>query len=311
MKHIAIILALLIILTACSSTSEQTSSSADNNAVPSDSQSTLSGEQSTAAEPTGTGKIIIGIKDKAVGLTDISSIKLTITSIMLHKQSGWETLNTREKEFDLLDLNAKGLTGLFAEEDIPAGNYDMVQINAAKVEVTQAEEIKNAVLPSKTIKIKANFVVEDGKTSSVVLDFIASESLHKTGTGRIIFSPVIQLEIKKNAQTSMSGNNVAINAGDITASKKVGMDVNGNVDVGLSINPTADLSYENNKVLLKKDSVVTEARLGSTASTAEEDTNTTVGVGETYGLQRRLGEDYTAPKSTVCTLRSGGSNCAK
>lgn len=309
MKYIAIILAILVILTACSSTTEQTSTSGENTTTKS-SDSSQSTDQSTtqsSAEPAGTGKIVIGIKDKAVGLTDISSIKLTITSIMLHKQSGWETLNTRDKEFDLLDLNTKGLTGLFANEDIAAGNYDMIQINAAKVEVTQAGENKNAVLPSKTIKIKADFVVEDGKTSAVVIDFIASESLHTTGTGRLIFAPVIKLEAKKNAQASVSGNNVAITSGDIIANKKVGMDASGNVDVGLSINPSADLSYENSKVLLKKEGVIVEKRLDAPETSSSE--NTTVAVGQTYGLQTRLGDYNDDEKSTVCTLRSGGSNC--
>jgi len=315
MKYTAIILALLIMLTACTSTVDQLAANADNASPSADVQTSSKPSSAgaseaspqTTAELSGTGKIVVGIKDKAVGLTNVNSIKLSITSIMLHKQSGWETLNTRDKEFDLLALNSKGITELFAEEEIPAGNYDIVQLNVAKVEVVESGENKNAILPSKVVRIKTAFTVEDGKTSSIVFDFIASESLHTTGLGRIIFSPVIKVEARKNAQALMSGNSVSITAGDFTANEKVGMDINGNVDVNLKIDPNADLSYENSRILLKKENVVVEKRLGSESADSPE--NDTVAIGATYGLQTRLGDYSTDKSSGPCTLHSGGSNC--
>src|SRR3989344_5492011 len=66
---------------------------------------------------------------------------------------------------------------------------------------------EEAKLPSGELKIIASIVVSADKTSTMVFDFIADKSLHMTGSGKIIFAPVVKIQKTNNVSVELTSKN--------------------------------------------------------------------------------------------------------
>ncbi len=200
----------------------------------------------------GTGRAVIGIADPAGSMGTITSVNITVDSVRLHSATqGWVDVSTTSKTFDLLELNASGKVMAFADANVTADTYDQLRLGISKVTVTDADGTHNAKLPSGELKIMGEMQVRANATATAVFDFAANESIHRTGNGKYIMTPVIQLETRSNATVIRESDgrenvNLRIIGGSVRTSIKVGMDVDGNVGVNLIVPANANVTIETN-----------------------------------------------------------------
>ena len=111
--------------------------------------------------------------------------------------------------------------------------------------VTDESGTHEAKLPSGELKLNGDLVVNAESTATAKFDFILNESLHITGSGKYMMAPVLQLETRENANVDVnSDNRVEISGGNIRTNAKIGMDINGNVGVGMMVSAGTALSVE-------------------------------------------------------------------
>ena len=113
-------------------------------------------------------------------------------------QSGWATLEIGEgaSTFDLLQI--QGIDQFFADGQVTAGKYTQVRLIVDQVEVSLGgKDPVPARIPSGALKLVSPFDVVAGETISLVLDFDAEKSVIVTGSGEIIFKPVVKISTVK------------------------------------------------------------------------------------------------------------------
>ena len=203
------------------------------------------GSDSTGTS-SGTGRAVFMMSDPSADMGAVTSMKVTVDSVQAHSAaSGWATVSSSSQTYDLLALKASGDQVLLADAQLKEGSYDQVRLLISKVVVTDAQGDHDAKLPSSELKIVGNLVVNANTTSTVEFDFVASESLHMTGNGKYILTPVVQFETREKANVSIESNNrVKINGGNMVSSAKHGMDLDGNVGTGRMVPADANLSIE-------------------------------------------------------------------
>ena len=165
---------------------------------------------------------------------------------------GWTTVKlSGEQTVDLLELKAQGVQSLLADVELDVDNYTELRLDISTVVITDANGTHEAKLPSGVLRIKGDMEVTADSTSTATFDFIADESLHITGNGEYILAPVVQLETKENVEVEVSADSkVEIKGGNTKTNVKVGMDVEGNVGVGLKIAKDQNLQIEAGKIKL-------------------------------------------------------------
>jgi len=250
------------------------------------------------------GQIVFAITDAAIDMGDISRVNVQIRGAMIHDstKNEWITLEMSDTTYDLLALKSQGVNELIVDANIPAGKYDKVQLNFGEIEVNYKGSSVTARMPGKVFRVDIETFVDPHQASTILFDFIADESMHITGQGRVIFAPVAKVETRRQVALTVLGNQVPITQGTITASQKVGMDHEGNVGVDKIIPAGADLSYENNKVLLKKVDVPPTGRKFQSASDEDKP--------EGYDYQEStLGSYGSSGGHTQCSLRYSGGDC--
>lgn len=199
------------------------------------------------------GRVVFTITDAAADMGTVTQINVEIQEIRVHSEaSGWETVSTQSQTYDLLELKASGEQALLADISLEEGTYDQVRLDIGSVVVVDDSGSHDAKLPSNELKLQGDFEVEENGTSTATFDFIADESLHVTGTGEYILAPVVKVETRSNAQVDISSNaRVQILGGVVKTNNQQGMDVDGNVGVNVKIPASANLDVGlGNKVML-------------------------------------------------------------
>ena len=182
-------------------------------------------------DPKTQGKIIFGVTDAAEEMNGISSIFITLNKIEIHSAAdGWATVSNETKQYDLLVLKQSGAVSLLANANVNVGTYDQVRLMVSKVVIVDNQVEQEAKLPSGELKIMQNIVVNADKTLTVVFDFIADKSLHITGDGKFIFTPVIKVKKTGNANVELKSNNeLNITGGEQENDEDFGMDEKGEI----------------------------------------------------------------------------------
>ncbi len=206
----------------------------------------------TGSSLSGEGNAIFGLTDAAMNMGSVTSVKITVDSVMVKgENSDWTTVSTATKTYDLLQLNSQDRTAILANATLKEGTYDQVRLHVSKVEVTDSEGVHEAKLPSDELKVMAKIVVKANSTSTEKFDFIANESLHKTGNGKYILAPVIHVETRDDANVTVKGDDdVEFSEGHVETDLKVGMDVKGDIDADLIIPADADISIDGGGIIL-------------------------------------------------------------
>ncbi|MDO8556259.1 MAG: DUF4382 domain-containing protein [Nanoarchaeota archaeon] len=214
---------------------------------------TIQNQQSTQ-DRMNDGRVVFAITDAATDIGAVTSIKITVESVKVHSETeGWVTVSSMQKTYDLLQLKAQSKQELLADVTLKEGTYNQLRLDISRVVVIDASGSHEAKLPSGELKINGNLVVEENSTSTATFDFIADESLHITGNGQYIMTPVVQMETRQDANVSITiGNRVEIRNGRVNTNIKVGMNLDGDVGEGLKIK-------ENVKLFIKEDKIIEES----------------------------------------------------
>jgi hypothetical protein len=185
----------------------------------------------SAYNPVTQGKVVLGVTDASADMTGVSSVVITVNKVAIHStSSGWVTISSGVKEYDLLTLKKSGVVSLLAQTNVTAGTYDQIRLNISKVVVVRNNVQTEAKLPSSELKIIGKIVVNADKTSTAVFDFMADKSLHATGDGKFIFAPVIRIEKTSDANVEVKMNDeLSITGGNRENDEDVGMDEKGEV----------------------------------------------------------------------------------
>jgi hypothetical protein len=208
------------------------------------------------------GRVVMTVTDAAVNMGEISSIMITIDKVSLHSDAeSWVDVSTVQHTYDLLELKRTGTNALLADLSLAPARYDQIRLYVSKVIITDNTGSYDAKLPSNVLRLNGEIVVLANKTATVSFDFIADESVHKTGKGQYILAPVIQLESRTDGGADTSKNdNVRLFNGAVQTSSRVGMDSLGNLVIGgklppfLEINEDGTISGTETKLVPKNNS---------------------------------------------------------
>ena len=198
-------------------------------------------------DPKTQGKVVFGITDHAEDINGVSSIFITVNKIEIHSEAnGWATVSNETKQYDLLALKQSGAVSLLANANINVGTYDQVRLMVDKIVVVKNGVEEEAKLPSGELKMMQNIVVNADKTVTVVFDFIADKSLHITGNGKFIFTPVIKVKKTSNASLELtSDNEITILGGDQEDDEDFGMDEKGEVKNNFELEGNLEIDDKN------------------------------------------------------------------
>ena len=129
----------------------------------------------------------------------VTAIEIKASSIEAHMSGAdedqWVNLLTDPPVFDL--VKAIGINVLLGTNDIPAGNYTQVRLDITDVTVTLNGQQVKATVPSDKLKLVGNFTIEEGKSTSISLDFDAEKSIVLAGQDKVILKPVVKLIVSK------------------------------------------------------------------------------------------------------------------
>ncbi len=190
------------------------------------------------------GRVVVSITDAAFDMTSISEVTATVNKVELQSETtGWVTVSSATRTYNLLDLKAKGELAVAADTSVAAGTYNQIRVTISDIKVkTRTGAVIDAKLPSSQLKLNGNIVIKAGETSSVNLDFLASASLHKTGTGLFIFSPVVHMTVRSGAEVNVDSNGkVEIDNGVLEEDIQEGMDVNGEAKENFELNGNLEI----------------------------------------------------------------------
>jgi len=195
----------------------------------------------------GQGSVVFGITDAAADMKNISDIRMTVSKIDLHSTAdSWVTVSSETETYDLLALNASGDVVLAGWTNVAAGTYDEARLAVDKVIVVMKDgSTKTAKLPSGELKFMQDVTIAANATSSVTLDFLGDKSLHLTGNGVYVFTPVVEAETRENAEVAVDGQDrLTINKGTVRGKSSFGMDLNGEVKKNFQVKADAKIEID-------------------------------------------------------------------
>lgn len=129
---------------------------------------------------------------------DIKSVEVHVSADTTNP-NGWTALNTRDTIYDLLTLQ-NDITAVLADSTVlPTGKITQMRLilGSRNSVVLLDSSVHALVVPSgeKTgIKINLNTTIEPNKTTRVLIDFDADQSITLQGNGEYKLSPVIKIE---------------------------------------------------------------------------------------------------------------------
>ncbi|MBI4148436.1 DUF4382 domain-containing protein [Candidatus Woesearchaeota archaeon] len=222
-------------------------------------------------EPVKEGVLFVTIADKALDMKNVSSVKIKILSASVyHKDKEyWTTVSDEDVVIDLLQLKADDVEKIYGNKSLPEGEFSQVKLKVADVKVTVNGKEQDAFLPSGELKMQVPVVVEADRQSLVTIDFVADESLHVTGDGKIIFAPVIHARSKKDIVFSEQPKGVRVSKE--TPVKAAMLSMNDKGELGAEkLDVKKDWTIEGNKVVERKPAEKTRIELPHPTTSAEK-----------------------------------------
>ena len=195
---------------------------------------------------TNQGTVTFAIRDKAEALGNFNYILLQLSGLSVHKSGGgWTNMKSTPPLLDLLKISLTEQEAAFLTEmNLDAGIYDQIRLEVGNlVLVTKDGMYHDTKLPSKQLKLNTHLVVEKGNLSSATVDIISGKSIHLTGKGLYIFSPVVNVETRsKLSQVQVFPTGfVTLIGGKTDTSFDAGMDETGAMKKDFMFDSTTDL----------------------------------------------------------------------
>ena len=168
------------------------------------------------------GTLVIAITDKALSLGNITSVKIKVLSASAYnkEKAFWTTISDADMVVDLLELKKNSLEKVYGNKSLQEGEYSMLKLKISDVKVMRNNKEEDAFLPSGELKIQSSFRIDAEQQTKITLDFIADESLHLTGDGKIIFAPVIHVKTGKQEISIGMNEKGELGTGRIDAKKE-------------------------------------------------------------------------------------------
>jgi len=153
-------------------------------------------------EQSGIGVLRVMLTDAPLDWTTVDAMHVKIGDVEISRSDGsWQLLDFDPKKVDLLELQNGVFTTLGVDE-IAAGTYEQLRLildvsepeNNAIVFNDGTDQSFNVPSGEQTgVKIIGPIVIEEGNTTSVLLDFDAQASVVELGNGDLILKPTIKV----------------------------------------------------------------------------------------------------------------------
>lgn len=151
----------------------------------------------TGCVSTEKGTLSLKITD-APGELNISKALVTISYVEVHIAAGgnnssaeWVNVVNESQQFDLIQL--ENVTDILGNASLNIGVYTQIRLHIDEALVTIDGVEYDLEIPSETIKLVHQFIIESQETTTLILDFDIKESVHKTGNNRYILQPTIRV----------------------------------------------------------------------------------------------------------------------
>lgn len=150
--------------------------------------------ESTPMEASQNGILTIYLTD-APTVAEIDSVNITFSQVSAHRDSEWVTVQG-DTTINLRDLS-NGNIAILGSAEVPAGRYTQIRIkiDSAYVVLMDGEKYPMSV-PSGAqtgLKLGPQFIIEEGVTYELVVDFDVSRSVLVTPHGYIL-KPYLRVE---------------------------------------------------------------------------------------------------------------------
>ncbi len=208
-----------------------------------------SGNSTSYGQSSGRG--VFAVSDPSADMGSVTKVQMTVQDVQVHSQAqGWVTASSTPQTVDLLALNANAKQQLLADSQLAADSYDQMRLDVSSVVVTDAQGDHDAKLPSGKLELSSQMNVKEKESSAAVFDFFARDSLHVTGNGKYVMTPVMHVQTRDSAQVQVnSDNSVTLTGGTVRTDEDVGMDVHGNVGVGVKVPVGVQVDIDANGVI--------------------------------------------------------------
>ena len=223
----------------------------------------------------GNGDLYVSMTDAAANMGAISNVNVTVDQVKVKtKASGWVTVSSEEKTYDLLELKQNSKAMVIAHSSIPAGEVEEVELNIKSATVIDNDGTHKAIMPSNKVNVKSTFNARQNETTAVSFDFIANESLHVAENRDYVFAPVAQVETRENTSVTVnSDNSASLQGGTVRSSNKFGMSINGTVGIGLGIAADAEIKISNGVISVDVGGILGSSGDGTDSTEVSASTN--------------------------------------
>jgi len=164
-----------------------------------------------SSSPSGTGSLNVMLKDSP--FSDAKALLVTFSDVSVHRDDqadeSWTKIpfasGATSRTCDLKKLEAA--QDVLGVGTLPAGHYTQVRLTVTSVGLYFDNAAGGAAcgdsipapagaggsvdVPSGVVKLNRDFTVPAGGSTTMVLDFDGDKSMHETGNGRYMMSPVI------------------------------------------------------------------------------------------------------------------------
>ena len=193
------------------------------------------------------GSLYIDVTDATANISDVNEVNLIVKKVEVHSATeGWVTVDSSNKTYKLLALNASGKTELYAKADVAVGTYDKVRVMLGDAVVnTKSNGDVKATMPSEYVVVTGAVKVNENSNTNVELDFLADQSLHTTAKGEYVFAAVVVAESRSNATVNVASDNVVtVTGGSVDAVVNVGVDFDGTSRLNFKLMSDSTLQLE-------------------------------------------------------------------
>lgn len=158
----------------------------------------------------------------------VTAIEIKASNVEAHMAGAaddkWVSLLKDPPVFDL--VKATGVNVLLGSADVEAGKYTQVRLDITDVTVTVNGIQLKATVPSDKLRLAGDITVEEGKKTSISLDFDAEKSIVLEGNEQVLLKPVVKLVVAKpgeTLETPMPGTIAPITSPTATPVAKTGI----------------------------------------------------------------------------------------
>jgi hypothetical protein len=186
------------------------------------------------------GRVVAVLHDAPAAGT-VTSVKVTIDNVeVFSPETGWTTIDGDEDTYDLLQLQNEN-NALLGDKILETGTYTQFRLKISSIVVTDANGDHNAKIPSEKMQVNTVLNVRPNATAVLDIDFDAAESLHLTGNGEYIVTPVLHVTTYETANVLIRGRIVTVSGGAVVSDIVVSQDIRGEVGTGILVPRTVNV----------------------------------------------------------------------